>query len=252
MTIGPGNGRPKGYSVVNKFGNNADIDAADVPIEIWSYGTDGTNFVFLDTGVAADIVSTSANDTLAGTGAQVARLTYYRTDNTEVIVDKDLNGLTQVPVDDDMKFCSRIEIIQSGSGNTNAGEINLVDRATGLIVYQSVEIGIGQTLSAIQICPKGKKGLVKFHSASYGKIQAPFSAAQVLLRLRKTDGSILTKHNCVVYDGSPKIEKEYDYSDNQSGIKMVEGEILFWECVAVENDNTPVEARFDIQFWDVN
>jgi hypothetical protein len=253
MTIGNKTGKPKGYSVINKFGFNDDIDTGDTPIEIWSHGAIGANFVFLDTGIPMDLVSTSANDTLAGTGAQKVKITYYLTDNTELIEIKDMNGLTRVPVNDDLKFAARIEIIQTGSGNKNAGEINLVDRATGLIVYQSVEIGEGQTLSAIQICPKGKKGLVKKHSCSYSKAQSPLSAADMRLRLRAVDGSFLTKHTALVNVNKPEDVMVYgDWDDLESGIKMVEGEIIFWECVAVSANDTPIDGRFDIQFWDIS
>jgi hypothetical protein len=253
MIIGNGNvnSQPKGHQVINKYGENNDIDAADVPIEIWSHGADGTNFIFLDAGVAADIVSTSVNDDIAGTGAQKARVTYYTTDNTEITVDIELDGITQVQISDDLKICTRIEIIQTGTGNINAGEINIVDRASGLLIYQSVEVGEGQTLSAIQICPKGKQGIVKKHTVSYSKVQAPFSAADMRLRKRAIDGTTTTKHLAVISANNLKDEVEYNLNDRESGIKFTEGEIIYWECIAVGADNTPIEGRFDIEFRDI-
>lgn len=236
-----------GFSVINKFGENPDIDTADTPVEIWSHGADGTNFIFLDAGIAMDIKSSDAVDTIAGTGAQVARITYNKTDNTEVIVDKDMDGVTQVEIADDVKIVTRVEIIQTGSGLVNAGEINVVDRATGLVVYQSVEIGEGQTLSAIQICPKDKVCNVTFHYTTFSRASAAFGSAQMRLRLRKVNGSLLTKYNTTISANHPRDNRSYEKG---GGIPMVAGEIIFWECKVVSANDTPIEAGFDIECED--
>lgn len=247
--IGAG-GRPgdpgPGFQAINKFGENDDIDTADVPIEIWAHGADGTNFIFLDAGIAMDIKSSDAVDTIAGTGAQVARITYFKTDNTEVVVDKDMDGVNQVEVGDDVKIVTRVEIIQTGSGLVNAGEINVVDRATGVIVYQSVEIGEGQTLSAIQICAKDKVCKVIFHYTTFSRASAAFGSAQMRLRLRKVNGSLLTKYNTTISANHPRDERTYDIG----GINLVAGEIIFWECKDVSANDTPIEAGFDIECED--
>lgn len=240
---GPAGAPGPGFQVVNKFGQNNDIDTGSVPETIWSHG--GV-FPFIDTGIAMDLVSADAADALAGTGAQKARLTYYRTDNTEVEADFDLDGLTPVQIDNDLKICTRVEIIQTGSGKTNAGEINLVDRATGLVVYQSVEPGEGQTLSAVQICPKGKKGCVKAHTTSYARNQAPFGMADLRLRLRLNEGSILTKWPATISTDKPEDDKIY----TTGGIEMAVGDILFWEAILVSVNDVPIQAEFDIEFED--
>jgi hypothetical protein len=233
-----------GYQVINKFGENSDIDVADTPIEIWSHGADGTNFPFLDTGIPMDIVSTSASDDLVGTGAQKAKVTFYQTDNTEISQVYDLDGVTPVQINNDVKICTRIEIVQTGSSNTNVGEINIVDRATGLIVYQSVEIGEGQTLSAIQVCPKDKKGLVKSHYVTYSRSQTPFATAQMRLRKRGIDGTITTKYNVTLSTNNVLDRNVYEIG----GIAVEEGEIIFWECLTVSADSTPIGGGFDMEF----
>lgn len=236
-------GRGAGFDVINKYGINDDIDAG--PETIWSHGG---LFPFLSAGIAMDLVSDAAADDIAGTGAQQATLTYHTTDNTEVIKTVDLDGVTPVEIDDDLKICTRIEITQTGSGNTNAGEVNLIDRATGLVVYQSVGIGEGQTLSAVQICPKGKRGCVVQHSVGYAKTQSPAGSADMRVYLRKSDGSVLTKHATVISSVDPKDVVTYP---DGSGIEMIEGDIVYWGCVVVSAANTPIEARFDLELRDV-
>ena len=242
----PGDPGP-GFSVINKFGENSDIDTGDVPVEIWSHGADGTNFPFLDNGIPMDILSSDADDTIAGAGAQKVRVTFYRTDNTKVTKDIDMDGANPVQVDDDVKICTRIEVIQTGASKVNEGKINIVDRASGLVVYQSVEIGEGQTLSAIQICCKDKKCKVVFHYVTYSRAQVAFNSAQMRLRLRKVDGSLLTKYNTTISSNNPRDEREYQ----EGGIEFSEGEIIFWECKDVSGNDTPVEGGFDIVSKDI-
>lgn len=246
MTIGSG-GRPgdpgPGYEPVNKFGLNLDIDTGSTPETIWS---NGGVFPFLDVGISMSIKSSVAADALAGTGAQKVRITYYQTDNTEVIVDKDMNGVGLVLIDADTKIVTRIEVIQSGTGLTNAGKLTVVDTATGLVVYQSVKIGEGQTLSAVQICKKGKKGLVKRHYVTYAKFQSPAGTADMRLKLRQANGSILTKHAVEI----STVKEIDDYQYTIGGIEMAEGEIIYWNCESVSANDTPIEGRIDIEFTD--
>lgn len=242
--IGPGGklGDPgPGFQVINKFGINLDIDAG--PEDIWSHGG---LFPFLDAGTSMSFKSSDAADDIAGTGAQKIRITYYQTENTEITIDKDMDGVNPVLIEADVKIVTRVEVIQTGSGNTNAGEINVVDTATGLVVYQSVAIGEGQTLSAVQICPKGKKGKVIKHEVTYAKTQNPFADADMRLNLRKTNGTIQVKHPAVI--SAVKLEDEYEYSSG--GIEMEEGDIIFWRCLLVGAANTPIEARFDLELED--
>lgn len=244
--IGPGGelGQPgPGFLAINKFGVNLDIDAG--PEDIWSHGG---LFPFLDVGISMSFKSSDAADDIAGTGAQKISITYNQTDNTEVVVEKNMDGVTPVLIDADVKIVTRVEVIQTGSGNTNAGEINVVDTATGLTVYQSVEIGEGQTLSAIQICSKGKKGKVVKHEVTYAKTQNPFADADMRLNLRKADGTIQVKHPVVL--SAVKSEDKYEYPIG--GIQMEAGDIIFWRCLTVGAADTPIEARFDIKLEDAS
>jgi len=241
------NASKPGYEVINKFGENLDIDQAETPVEIWSHGAGGPTFPFLDTGIAMDIKSTSVNDTLAGTGAQKARITYYTTDNTKVVTDVDLDGTSQVQVGDDVKFVSRVFLFQSGTNNSNIGEVNVVDRPTGIAVYQSVEIGLSQTGSALQICEKGKTGIVKRTKVGYAKDQNPLGSADMRFNVRKANGTIVTKHSVLISSIKPADIEEPCCG---SVAELEEGDIAYWLCQSVSADNTPIEARFDMEIFD--
>ena len=236
-------GIPFAASVINKFGENPDIDTGSVPETIWAHG--GV-FNFLDAEIDMDIVSSDGDDITAGTGAQTIRVFGYSELNIEIIEDIPLNGATRVELANKYKIITRAKVLLSGASNTNEGEVNIVDRATGAIVYQSIEIGEGQTLSAVQICPANKTGIVKMHYCTYSR-EANRDGARLRLRLRAIDGSILTKYNVTISTDNPWNERRYE----QGGIEVTEGEVVFWECVSVTASNTPIEAGFDIVFEDV-
>ena len=247
MSIGLSANSKTKTNKIDKFGANFDIDTGTTPETVWAHG--GV-FPFIDAGIQMDVISSDANDIDGGTGAQKIFVTYYTTDNTEKTKEVTLNGTTAVELDDDVKFVSRAYVSQSGSNNTNAGEINIVDRATGLVVYQSIEIAEGQTLSAVQICPKNKEGRVKTHSVTFAKTQAPAGSADMRFNLRKSNGTILTKHVTVI--SSTKSGDNVIYgSEENDGILMESGDIAFWQCIGVSANDTPIEGRFKVEFKSV-
>lgn len=232
-----------GYKAINKFGVNLDIDTATVPETIWSHGG---AFPFLATGITMDFVSSLAADDIAGTGAQKIEITFYDDSNVEFIQVFDTDGVTPVQLPGLVKLVSRMKVIQAGSGFTNAGEINVINRG-GATVYQSMEPTEGQTLSTPQMVPAGKKGLVKRIFAEYARQGAAFNDADLRVRVRKANGTFLTKLPTVI---SPN-HTDHEHFYNIGGIEMEEGDIIFWECTAVSANNTPISAGFDIEFEDV-
>jgi len=237
LTHGPG------YSVINKFGVNLDIDTATVPETIWSHGG---QFPFLATGITMDFVSTLAADDIAGTGAQKLLITFYDDSDVESTQEFDTDGVTPVQLPGLIKLVSRIEVVQAGTGTTNAGKITVVNRG-GATVYQSVEVGEGTTLSTPQMVPAGKKGKITRIWAEYARAGAAFNEADMRFRIRKANGTILTKLPTVI---SPN-HTDHDHVYDVGGIALAAGDIAFWECITVSANDTPISAGFDIEFEDV-
>ncbi len=231
--------RNESKDITNKYGENADVDTGGSET-IWSEGGD---FNFLDTAINMDVLSSDDNDTSGGSGAKTIRCIGYATDNSELIQDIIMDGQTPVEIPSQLKIATRAFILTSGASIINEGRITFVDRATGLVTYQAIEIGEGQTLSAVQICPKDKKGIVVKHYTTFSKIVG-VSNSQMRLRLRKANGSILTKYNITISSSYIKDTREYEVG----GIEMLEGEIIYWEAKIVAANNTPIEAGFDITF----
>lgn len=243
-----GNGRSvkktgPGYEVVNKFGENLNIDIATVPETIWAHG--GV-FPFLLTGIEMDFVSTLAADDVLGVGAQILRVTFFDGSDVEYMQEFETDGVTPVQLPGLVKLVSRVEVIQAGSNLTNSGKITFVNRG-GATVYQSVEIGEGQTLSTPQMVPSGKKGLVKFIYTEYARAGAAFNDADMRFRIRKANGTILTKYTTTISPNNAYVSKDYGIG----GLEMEAGDIAFWECIAVSGNDTPMAAGFDIEFEDI-
>lgn len=157
-----------GRSSVNKFGHATDADSG-LAADIWD-GSRATGkitpWVAPTQARIHDIVSTSANDTAAGTGAQevtIWGLTAWGTKEvSEVIV---MNGTTNVPTSNAYVIIHRMSVTDKGAADTNVGDISATaqtDSTTTALILASE----GQTQMAIYGVPTGAKLVVYDYFAS--------------------------------------------------------------------------------------
>ena len=108
------------------------------------------------------IVSSSASDTAAGTGAQQVKLTYLRsptspagfTVNTEFIL---TNGLTPVlTVNTDIYRVEKLEVSRAGAGLFAAGNVSL-QSVGGATTFERIDAGQNINRTCIHFVPKGFK-----------------------------------------------------------------------------------------------
>ena len=112
--------KSKEEKIIHKFGSNSDVDGAE---DIWEGGGDYTGF---PTAAAEnfEILSSSADDTSAGTGARTVRIWYYNDDYENVLmrqeiilmVDVTLNGTAGVDSGVSGMRIWRAKVLTSGSG----------------------------------------------------------------------------------------------------------------------------------------
>jgi hypothetical protein len=119
-------------------GANFDIDTGSVPED---FTPEGGTFSFLTSSDTLSIVSTSANDTLGGTGANVVLIEGLDNEYRQIFEVINLNGLTPVTSVNSYLRVNQFRVIFSGSGQTNAGVITAEDSTTGTVNLGYMSIG---------------------------------------------------------------------------------------------------------------
>lgn len=121
----------------------------------------GSTYTEQSSGVQRSIVSTSANDAAAGTGARTTMLRYFKNDGTGPFVEIiTLNGTTPVnTVATDVRFIESLEVLTVGSNGTNVGTLNIKAAAAGGgATVGSINAGENRTFWGHHYIGTNKKG----------------------------------------------------------------------------------------------
>ncbi len=239
---------PTVASTINKWGAQIDTDQADATVsdgqKIWPVKRTTQDYIFLDAAIQLSLKSTSGLDTILGTGAQKVNVEYQTaTEEKEIVLDTDGSNLVNLPEVAVGSF--RLKVTQSGSGNTNAGQIQIVDGSAN--IYATIEVGEGQSQIAVMRIPNNRRGKIRSHKTDYARTAPAANSAQMRLRVRQVSGTIITKWDPTISTDFPKDEKDYFIG----GIVVEPGEWVFWECITVSADNTPLRGSFDIEMENI-
>ena len=250
MNIGNG-GKPgdqgPGYIPINKWGGQIDVDTADAVLGqiIWPIKAVTQLYLFLDAAVELFVNSTSANDVVdAGTGARTVKIIPHDSSGIEQEIIKDLQGVANQSIG--LSFgVFRMSVETSGSSNTNEGTIQIVDGSAN--IYATIEAGESQTQIAVLRCPNNKKGLIKEHDIEFGRTSPATNTAETRLKIRKTDGTIITKWDPFLSSNQIEDKREYKIG----GIELLPGEWAYWEAIVVSANDTPIRGNIDVEFTDL-
>lgn len=154
-----------GHSTRVIIGANPSVDMA-APEDLWDAG--GT-YAFATDLAVLNVVSTSANDAGAGTGAQTVFVEGLDDQYNPVSETITLNGLTPVPTANKYFRVNSAKVVTAGSGGSAAGTITFTHQGTGTPVLAQINIGNNITLSSIYTVPAGKTAFVAYTEASIGK-----------------------------------------------------------------------------------
>lgn len=156
-------GNVSGHTPFYKLGHNDDVGATEEEII-----TQGGSYYWIPTATALEVVSSSANDTIAGTGVQKVRVNYLDADYTTKSEIIELNGVTPVPlVDTTILRVNSIRATQVGTGLMSAGTIN-VRTVTGANVVRSIATGYTRGRGAAYTVPLGNTLYLTSISVSSG------------------------------------------------------------------------------------
>lgn len=153
-------------------------------VDLWEGPT--PSYVFPTVAQQMAVVSSSASDTLAGTGIQKLMIHYLDANYVTQTETVSLNGLTPAPtVATNILRINGIHAAQVGTGIGAAGNIS-VTNIGGTVTYGWISAGMNTGRQAIYTVPAGVTGYISHWQASSGSTGSHF--CQISLRATTHDG----------------------------------------------------------------
>ena len=231
--------------IINKWGEQIDVDTADATLtagqKLWPIKRTVQDYIFLDSPIQLYAVSTSTDDDIAGIGARSIKGMYHDINGEMQIFELDMDGTTNVALPTTSYGVFRFAVESSGSSNTNVGQLKIVDGSGN--IYAPISIGEGQTQIAVLRIPNNRKAVIRAHKVDYARVSPAANEAVLRLRIRRADGTIVTKWDPTITTDNPIDNKEYF----MGGINVRSGEWIFWEAITVSANNTPLRGSFDVR-----
>lgn len=140
------------HTPFEKLGYNDDVGATEE--DVW---TQGGTYPFMASASALEVVSSNANDTLAGTGVQKVRVNYLDADYSAASEILSLNGTTPVPLTDTTILrVNSLRATQVGTGAVAAGNITCRLVGGAATVYRAIVQGFTRGRGLVYTVPLGK------------------------------------------------------------------------------------------------
>ena len=177
-----------------------------------------------------------------GTGARLLRI--FGTDANYNLIQEDIepNGTTAVPTVNSYTMIHEIEVIESGSTESNVGTITATAQIDGTLTAQ-IEPAIGKTQMAIYLVPEGFNLFITGFHANVDKSSGGSASVEIILRkfinLDGTEPSRQTIRAAAAEStNNPKIDRDL----NSYGLV----EPKSWVYIEIDTDvnNTVVSGGF--------
>lgn len=225
-----------GLIKIRKFGLNNAVNTTKE--DIWDGG--GVYEFPPDEGVACEVVSTLAADSLAGTGAQKVIVQGLDENFEEKQVEVEMTGLTAV----DIGIFSRVYrayVTVSGTGGANAGVITVRNSAATTKVYAQIAVGNNQTLMAIYTVPANTIGYLYSLTGCILRETSNNKAADVTLYYRNFgSNSRRLQSHVAVHGNNPTNTMHYNHCPDTLPEKT---DII---CCGTATSESPITAEFEL------
>lgn len=226
------------YSIVNKFGYNSDIDTGTVPEDIWDGGGAYTGFPS-STLETISVLSSSADDASAGSGARTVRLIGLDSDYNVISETVTLNGTNAVATTQQFRRMHTASTQSAGLGGVNAGTITFRHTTTTSNVFAIMQIGKNQTYVSAYTVPAGHTAYMRALTASL--IQGTASAS--------SDGQIWIRSFSSVFRGRRPflLSTAINIADQiYGGLIFTEKSDIILRVNAVSNSNSQINGGYDL------
>lgn len=226
------------HSMAEVQGYNPDIDTGTTPEDVSGAGGVYAGFPTAGTAETARIVSTSASDTSAGTGARTILLTGLDENWEEQTETLTLNGTT--PVDGTLLWqrIRRIHVATAGSGGANVGTISVTHTTTTANAFASIAVGRNQSGGAVFTVPANKTGFLTDFSLLLN-VSGGSASAACLATIRVRDfGGVFRTRKIYNITASTSIDRHYS-----SPIRISAKSDIKVTIESVTDNNTQVAAE---------
>lgn len=188
-------GQVAGYSVVHKFGL-VDGTASGGLSTIWSAADTASTLLYpWDwTPSPVTVVSTSTDDTLAGSGAQTFTIQGLDSNYNEIEETVNMNGTS--PSTATTATFARVHRAFVASGDTNVGKIQIKNASTTVVGEVAAEFG--QTLMSVYTVPAGSTAYLSNLRVSSSKQ----TSSIIRLMVRPFGGVFRVQSTISLYSGS--------------------------------------------------
>jgi len=193
-----------------------------------------------DLGEDISITFESANDTLAGTGAQMLGLHYLDPAGDEQTLSIEANGGT-VNTGIEARFIQELHVTQAGSNGVAVGNIVVHktgdNTATG--IYSMIYLGGNQSLVINKMIPRGKTFFMKGWQCGEAR------GKRATVRIRSTDREGVLNDRVFLFKGTQNLNK------NTSGEKPLYSVHPEFSIIKISSWNDQNDSECSASFWGV-
>jgi hypothetical protein len=229
----------QGSSTWNKFGYNDDVDTGSE--EVIAPHNGGTPNI-MTTADTLDVVSDSANDTSAGTGAQTILITGIDANSLEQSEIVTMNGTTTVTTTNSWLGVNRVIVLTSGSNDSNVGTITINDNGGTVGDQASVPVGQSVTQQCIFHTPVNTNLMADWLWFNALKLSGGGGSPRVTFK--GYSYSRVTETTYEVFRGQIDTDVENSLELTPSQPFVIGGREVLYFTAETDVDNTEVGARF--------
>lgn len=217
-------------------GINTDVDVGTVPEDL-TRSNSGTIY-FPTTAATISVVSSSANDTSAGTGAKIVLLEGLNSSWDEVTEYVTMNGVTPVVSTNSYLRINFARVVSSGTGKKNAGNITFTHGAT---VMRTIIAGESQAHALVFSVPRYHELFVNFFRFQFNRAGGA-GFAEVVNKVFVSDANTIylgTFH--VLSEQSPETSLVIP---EPSTTRVPEKCDIWYSVTSVSTNNTNISGAF--------
>lgn len=242
-------GAVAGASRVAMLGNNPSIDTASQPEDVWSGAElgplNGIDHRFIPrpttAAVSMEVVSSSANDTAAGTGARTVSIDYLDAAYAAQTVVLTMNGTTPVAMPVPVMRVNGMRVATSGTfGGNNIGNLSL-RLAGGLgATFAYLRAGIGLSRTSLYTVPAGRTLDIFSMVLGVNRADTQDRWATFALCIQNAAGNLVKG---IELPASTTVPYRQENLDAPSVIVPATSDV-WWRCEAVSQNSTNVTAAY--------